>query len=217
MIGGLSLRPVCLIGPPAAGKTTLAGTLSRALDTPVLRPRDLINRTVGIHPATVSLFYRNARGRVPDESLGFALRVCLDLAAGTVIFESLPWDAIQLADLYRVGGHRVLVLHLRASDELVTERRLGRQYCASCYPRSTSNEDGIHCARCGEDLTPRVDDEDDAFAERLQIYRANAARLTALARELGVNVFNLDAASSPGALASQALALVGPASNCLAA
>jgi adenylate kinase family enzyme len=123
------LRPICLIGPPAAGKTTLAEALSRALDTPVLRPRDVINRAVGIRPATTGLFPRDARGHVPDESLGFALRACLDRMGGTVIFESLPWDAIQLADMYRVAGDRVLVLHLDASDELVTERRVGRQYC----------------------------------------------------------------------------------------
>ncbi len=31
---------VCLIGPPASGKTTLAGLLASALHAPMLRPRD---------------------------------------------------------------------------------------------------------------------------------------------------------------------------------
>ena len=43
------------------------------------------------------------------------------------------------------------------------------------------------------------------------------ARVITLARALGVNVINLDAASSPGVLASQALALVGSVNDCLAA
>ncbi len=211
------LRPVCVIGPPAAGKTTLAEALSKALETPVLRPRDVISRAVGVHPATAGLFRRDARGHVSDESLGFALRVCLDRMGGTVIFESLPWDAVQLADMYRVGGDRVVVLYLGASAELVTARRVGRRYCASCYPRSAPDDGGGHCGRCGSALTARADDEHAAFAERVQIHRTNAASVITLARGLGVSVFNLDAASSPSELASQALALVGPTNERLAA
>lgn len=211
------LRPICLIGPPAAGKTTLAEALSHALGIPVLRPRDVISRTVSIHPATAGLFQRDARGHVPDESLGFALRVCLDRVVGMVIFESLPWDAIQLADMYRVGGDRVVVLHLDASDELASSRRVGRRYCASCYPRSAAKDGRDCCGLCGMALTVRADDEDDAFAERLRLNRANGANLIALAGALGVNVFKLDAVRSPAELVSQAIRLVSPREDRLSA
>jgi adenylate kinase len=211
------LRPICLIGPPAAGKTTLAETLSSALDSPILRPRDLVDRTVNSHPATVGLFPRDTRGRVPDESLGFALRICLDQLSGTIIFESLPWEAIQLADLWRVAGDQVVVLHLNASDDLVTERRTGRRYCAICYPLTPSVTEGIHCDRCGGILTLRDDDKRAAFAERLQLHRANATKILALAHDLQVTVITLNAASPPAVLASQALTVVGPSSDAAAA
>lgn len=211
------LRPICLIGPPAAGKTTLAEALGRDLDAPILRPRDLVTRTINSHPGTLPLFPRDDRGHVPDESLGLALRICLDQLSGTVLFESLPWDAIQLADLHRIAGDQVVVLHLNASDNLVTDRRTGRRHCPKCYPLSTSVTDQGDCVHCGSSLTPRNDDEETAFAERLQAHRANAAKILALARNLRVRVFTLDAVHSPGALTSQALAALETASSDVAA
>lgn len=211
------LRPICLIGPPAAGKTTLAEALSRDLDAPILRPRDLVDRTVNSYPGTLPLFPHDERGHVPDESLCLALRTCLDQLSGMVLLESIPWDAIQLADLHCVAGDRVIVLHLNAADNLVTERRTGRRHCPKCYPLSTSVTDQGDCARCGGTLTPRNDDEETAFAERLNAHRANAARILTLARNLRVHVVTLDATNAPGALSSQALAALDAASKVVAA
>jgi adenylate kinase family enzyme len=212
-----ALRPVCLIGPPAAGKTTLAEALSQALGGTVLRPRDITNRALGVYPATASLFPRDRRGYVPDDSLGFALRVCLDRIRRTAIFESLPWDAIQLADMYRVAGDRLLVLQLAASDEQVMERRVGRMYCASCYPQSTTNTGGIRCSRCGTALMARPDDEHAAFVERLRVFRTKVVGVLDLARRLEIHVFNLDARRSPSELVSLARAATGRANDCFAA
>jgi adenylate kinase family enzyme len=199
------LRPICLIGPPAAGNTTLAESLSQALNAPILRPRDLVQRMVTTYPATFTLFPRDLRGRVPDEWLGFALRVCLDELTGVVILENLPWDAIQLADLHRVAGDQLVILHLNAADDLVIERRAGRRYCPACYPNNTSGVVG-HRDRCRAALTLRGDDERAAFAERLDLHRINAAQIIALATTLKVAVVTLNAADAPAVLASRGLA-----------
>lgn len=83
-------RPICLIGPPAAGKPTFAEALSRALNVSILRPCEVVSCAVSLRPVTAGLFQRDQRRHVPDESLAFALRACLDQVVGTGILESLP-------------------------------------------------------------------------------------------------------------------------------
>lgn len=201
-----TIRPVCLIGPPAAGKTTLAEALRRALDAPVIRPRDAIALALDRYPGASCLFPKDERGYVPDESLGFALRVCLEHMEGQVILESLPWNAIQLADLHRVAGDTLSVVCLRASDDLVRSRRVGRRYCRSCYPAVDGTDEPARCSRCGEPLTERPDDQAVNFEERVSAYRVRASSIRALAEVLRVNTVTLDADSSLSDLQSEALA-----------
>jgi adenylate kinase family enzyme len=172
--------PICLIGPPAAGKTTLAEALAETLGAPVVRPRDLVDAAVRRYPATADLFHRDQSGMVADESLGFALRVCLDQLDGLVILENLPWDVVQLADLYRVAGRSVQILTLDGPDELLFRRRTGRLHCPACYPRPVVNNAENRCRSCGTRLTTRADDELGAFAERVQHRRANTSKILGL-------------------------------------
>jgi adenylate kinase family enzyme len=202
-----SLRAVCLIGPPAAGKSTLAQKLSKSLDARVVRPRDLVYHAVGRHPAIIDLFPRNEQGYVPNDSLGFALRVTLESLNGKVILENLPWDAIQLADLHRVAGDALTILHLDAPDDLVNTRKTGRLYCEACYPTPAIDDNAGRCLRCGNALIKRIDDQLDAFRE-LEQHRMNAAAILALAVKLHVPVLRLEAGSSPEVLAGRAQALI---------
>ena len=192
------LRPVCLIGPPAAGKTTLAEALGKALPAPVVRPRDLVRVAIERYPATSELFRRDERGMVPDEWLGFALRVCLDQLRGLVILENLPWDLVQLADLYRVASGSMQILTLDGPDELLFRRTTGRLHCPVCYPRPTSRAGGNRCRDCGASLTVRADDEREAFTERLR----NRRELVADCFALAVDIRTLDMQASPYDLAA---------------
>ncbi len=94
MTGQPPLRPICLVGPPAAGKTTLAEHLGRTLPAPVYRPRSVVLRAIGNEPAVIGLFPRDRLGFVPDEALGYALRSVLDHLSGPVVLENLPWNAL---------------------------------------------------------------------------------------------------------------------------
>lgn len=197
---------ICLIGPPASGKTTLAENLAGVLHAPVVRPRDAINRAVARYPNTIGLFPRDGIGRVPDASLGFALRVEIDHlpADAPVILENLPWDHYQLVDLYR-SGRPIVMFYMHASDELVIDRRIGRRDCPKCYPRAVVTQDGQHCARCCYELTVRRDDEYQTFLDRLSSNREYAIRILGLAHKLSVQVFTLEATLTPDVITYQAL------------
>jgi adenylate kinase family enzyme len=202
---------VCIIGPPVSGKTTLAENLSSELEAPVIRPRDAITRAVARFPAMIGLFPRDGLGKVPDESLGFALRVELDQLPfdHPVILENLPWTVLQLADLHRVG-RRVILLYMHASDELVIERRLGRKDCERCYPRALVTQDGQHCARCCYALTTRRDDSQKTFLDRLTENRLHATRILNLAHRLKLSVVNLEASDKPETIVERALSALSP-------
>jgi adenylate kinase family enzyme len=186
-------RLVCVLGPPAAGKTTLATRLAADFGALILRPRDVIRETLAHCLAVGGLFFTDTAGRVADESLGLALRVAIEMKHGTAILENLPWTAPQLCDLARLAPDSLTILHLYAADDLVTERRRARRYCSTCYPRPAQITGTDKCRRCGTVLTRRDDDKAVVFAERLALHHELIRDILDLAPKLYVPVIRLDA------------------------
>lgn len=201
------LALMCVIGPPGAGKTTLAEKLASRLELPVIRPRDAIHRVLIRYPEFLGMFEKvNQLGWVADDTLGFAVRDEMDRVMGGAILENLPWDAIQLADLHRLTRDRgtLTLLYLNASDELVVQRRTGRRDCPKCYPKALSTQDGEMCARCLSTLRVRTDDYDTPFMDRLARHRQYAKAILGIAHRLRIRVITLEATQEPESLAQQA-------------
>lgn len=198
---------MCIIGPPGAGKTTLAEKLATRLELPVIRPRDTIHRLLIRYPEFLGMFEKvNQLGWVTDDALGFAVRDEMDRVVGGAILENLPWDAIQLADLHRLTRDcgTLILLYLNASDELVLQRRAARRGCPKCYPKALSTQDGETCARCLGALQARPDDHDTLFVDRLAKHRQYAKAILGIAYRLRIRVITLEAAQEPESLAQQA-------------
>jgi adenylate kinase family enzyme len=207
------LRPICIVGPPASGKTTLAEHLARAIPAPVFRPRSVVQRTIGKEPAVIGLFPRDRLGFVPDEALGYALRSVLDHLSGPVVLENLPWNVFQLADLYRIAHRGMALIVLKASDDLVERRRAQRRYCKRCYPAPALQTADSSCLRCGDTLTFRSDDEIAMFAERVSLRRVHTVQMVSLAHKLRAPIVELDATIAPSELTQQVLEFVAFATS----
>jgi adenylate kinase len=198
-------RLICVLGPPAVGKTTLTGRLTCDLDANVLRPRDVIRDAIAHCPAARELFETDDAGRVPDESLGLALRMAARRMQRTTILENLPWTPPQLADLATCAAGALMILHLRAPDDLLAQRRRSRTYCPACYPLPAQTAKAGMCGRCGSALAHRNDDDVTAFAERLNLHYTLMRGIISFAHRIDVPVASLDASQEPDGIARDAM------------
>ena len=191
------LVPLCVIGPPGAGKTTLSEALGSRLSVSVLRPRELADSAAQRYPAMAGLFQREAAGVISDEALGLALRISLEQYEGLVVFENLPWNVVQLADLYRATGRALRIVAIDGPDELLLRRRAERRYCPRCYPRPAGHRSNSTCGTCGTQLIARPDDEHDTFLRRLHKRRDTTTKVLECATALHVHVLLMAAGREP--------------------
>ncbi|MBV1854551.1 hypothetical protein [Catellatospora tritici] len=205
-----------IIGPPASGKSTLAASLSTALDAPIIRPRDAIRAAVNHEPQLHELFVPiNELGWVSDGALGLAVRAAVARVPATcraVVLENLPGDNFQVADIHmavRQRGGRFVVLHLESANEVLIARGTGRRVCQTCEADSTADPhdpaqpstiDPRLCGRCGNPLTVRPDDEDGVLRERTVRHRHYARGVLRMVTALDIPLIGIDAAATPSAV-----------------
>lgn len=210
-----------IIGPPASGKSTLAASLSIALDAPIIRPRDAIRAAVAHEPQLHELFVPiNELGWVSDGALGLAVRAAVARVPDTcraVVLENLPGDTFQVADIHmavRQRGGRFVVLHLDSANEVLIARGVGRRVCQTCEadsadephePAQPSAADPRRCGRCGTPLTVRPDDEDGVLRERTIRHRHYARGVLRMVTAFGIPLIGIDAAATPSAVHAAAL------------
>ncbi len=110
-------RPIVLWGPPAAGKSTLARALARALTRPCVDTDDEIARSEGAPVATVFARAREAGFRRIEAAV---VREALARGDGPVV--SLGGGALLDPALRRFALDRAMVLTLAASPRTLFER-----------------------------------------------------------------------------------------------
>jgi adenylate kinase len=178
------------LGPPGAGKGTVAGLLSARQGVIHVGSGDLLREAV----AKGKPLGRKARGYmekgalVPDELvtgmvLGFLER--LEGSQGFVL-DGFPRTAHQAAALDEAlarWGHRPihLAVNFTVSREKIVERLSGRRVCSRCgtpfhVATLRPKQEGV-CDRCGGALKVRPDDESQTILKRLDVYEETARPL----------------------------------------
>lgn len=187
---------VALIGPPGAGKTTVARALSRRHKVAVFRLREAVRA------------YSNLLADLPasDDPLGWldmeAVRRTLHAAfvkgrftfEDVVLLDNFPGTAAQLrllAEVSALVGGRLTLLELRARHDTVRKRVAERRTCPCCgpdphAPATVSTADPARCGVCGAVLDQRESDHPARHRLRRSRYLENLPEITAVATELGV-------------------------------
>lgn len=172
------------LGPPGAGKGTIADLAVKALGVPHISTGDLFRAAIK-NGTELGLKVKDilaTGGLVPDELTVAMVRERLDApdARNGWILDGFPRTIPQAEALEGLAtADRVVNVHVE--DEVVVGRLSTRRVCRSCgkiYNVKTMPpaREGI-CDACGGEVYTRDDDAESAVRTRLENYRRQTAPL----------------------------------------
>jgi adenylate kinase len=210
-------RALAVIGPPAAGKTTLTMRLGALPGCRVFRLREHVPGTLLAATATDA----ERLGWIDDLTVTRALRGYLESltaerAAHTLLLDNFPGSGTQacllLSALARLAPGCVVHVVELAADQVVLDSRVrDRRVCHHCerdpihdprLPAQPSPADPRRCARCGGILHPRRGDAPRLLAARTRRYQDAASGIREAFARAGVQVLELDSSRPPEHTAS---------------
>ena len=194
---------IVLLGPPGAGKGTLAALLKTELNVPHISTGDIFRSNIknGTELGKKVQGILASGGLVPDEVTIEMVRDRLghDDTASGYILDGFP-RTIKQAEALDEMDTLDAVINFVLSDEEVVRRLSGRRLAPSTGkiyhiitnpPKREGYDD-----ETGEKLIQRDDDKPEAIMHRLEVYRKETAPLIDYYRAKG-NIIDIDASPSP--------------------
>lgn len=178
-----------LLGPPGAGKGTLAEKLSQAYPIVHIATGDLFryNLKNKTELGKLAQSYMDKGELVPDE---ITCKMMQDKIEGLskeegFLLDGFPRNLVQAEALDKILADLNLpldaVINVKLADELISERLVGRRVCSACQSsfhvvNRIPKQEGI-CDNCGGELIQRSDDRAEVISNRLNVYHKNTAPL----------------------------------------
>jgi len=200
---------VVLLGPPGAGKGTLAVQLAQSLGLLHLSTGDLLRDEVarGTPLGRQAEGYMKRGELVPDEVVLAMVKERVNGVRG-VLLDGFPRTLAQARGLeafLKVDK----VVYLAISKEEVVRRLSSRRVCTRCGAVfnlvTQPPQQADRCDRCQGPLAVRPDDRPEVVARRYEVYERDSAPLVDYYRRQGLLV-EVNAAQSPEAVGAQARA-----------
>lgn len=166
------------LGPPGAGKGTLAAEAAKYYHIPHISTGSLFRAAIQNHtPLGEKVEKIMASGALVDDQTTVALlkeRLALDDTDNGFILDGFPRTIAQ-AQMLDILCCLTAVVNFNISDETVINRLSGRRLCPSCGKNyhiefMQPHSEGL-CDACGTELVIRDDDKKEAIIKRLETYR----------------------------------------------
>jgi adenylate kinase len=181
------------LGPPGAGKGTLAGLVAKEMGIPQISTgdifRDAIKRETELGKQVKAIVGRG--DLVPDELTVNLVRERLARpdAVNGYILDGFP-RTIPQAEALEGFEKLDAVLNFVTSDEVVVTRLTGREVCRACgaiyHVRNMPSKVKGVCDRCGGQTYTRDDDTLESITNRLEVYKRQTEPLIAFYRARGL-------------------------------
>jgi adenylate kinase len=206
----LDMKCIILLGSPGSGRSTLGRILAKRWDLPLISTGDLLRTSAErIGPVARAIRQTIDSGNlVSDEMVNHLMIGQLgspDCADGFVL-DGFPRTATQArfldGYLRKAGAGEPLVLELKVSPEVATERLKSRLQCVACGRVYNSKLwPSGHPGYCDDDgmpLVQRTDDREDSIMTSLRRYAETAEPVVEHYKNKYYH--ELDATLAPGSL-----------------
>ncbi len=178
---------IVLLGPPGAGKGTLAGLIKEEYGVLHVSTGDILRAEMksGSNLGNEMKKYVESGALVPDEVVTKIVAKKLgelDLAQG-IMFDGFPRTQQQADDLDAIledlGFPLDATLFMEVDLPVIIQRLTGRRICKECgavyhLTNMPSKVEGI-CDVCGGVLYQRPDDNEATIRNRMDVYMSNTA------------------------------------------
>jgi adenylate kinase len=203
------------LGPPGAGKGTLAGLVCKELGIPQISTgdifRDAIKRETELGKKVKEIV---GRGDLVPDDLTVSLvreRLARPDAAGGFILDGFPRTIPQAEALGQFQDIDAVV-NFVISDRAVVKRLSGRRVCRNCgaiynVDNMPPRKEGI-CDACGGPLYTRDDDTIESIKNRLEVYKNQTEPLIRFYKKKRL-LRNVDSSRSPEDTQAQVRRVLG--------
>ena len=209
-----------LLGPPGAGKGTLAGNLVNIIKAPHVSTGDifrynLAERTpLGLRAKE----YMDKGELVPDDVVLEIVedKLMEDDCEFGYLLDGFPRTIKQAEDLDDFLDNNNcsidMVIELKADEELLLQRMTGRRICRNCgkiyhVENMKPKVEGV-CDVCGGEIYQRDDDKAETVIKRFSVHREQTTPLIDYYKEKGI-LLTVDASKNPQHTLDQVLAGLG--------
>lgn len=179
---------IVLLGPPGAGKGTLAGVLKDTLGVLHVSTGDILREELKANTplGQEAKKFIEAGGLVPDEVVTKLIENKLTTDSKTkdgFMLDGYPRTVKQAEDLDKILEKLEVsldcALYMEASLDTVLARLTGRRVCKGCgkiyhIVNMPSKEEGV-CDDCGGEIYQRADDNEETIKNRMNVYTDSTA------------------------------------------
>jgi adenylate kinase len=173
---------IVLLGPPGAGKGTIAGEIQKRIEIPVLSTGDVLRNVIqkGTDLGKEVQQYLKSGKLVPDSLIMEITeeKIRQKEFQNGFMFDGFP-RTIQQGKALESLNHKLennidQVFYFEASYKTIIERLSSRRICSQCgaIHNLDYNPPKIagHCDKCGGGLVQREDDKEETIKKRLEVY-----------------------------------------------
>ena len=199
---------VIFLGPPGAGKGTIAAEIKGKLNLEHLSTGDMLRSEIkqGTEMGKMAKSYIDKGDLVPDQVIIDMVAEKLKNAEGGILFDGFPRTVEQAKALDNIATIDA-VINLSTTVDVIIDRICSRKVCKSCGAVYNTHVIGeqAECDKCHGELYTRPDDNEETVRNRFEVYEKSTAPLVGYYEEKGI-VTTIEANQSVEAVAAECMA-----------